>query len=210
MSQLSLFSADLVEPRQSDLGGLLAAHGQVVRSGNGARLSILLSDGWRAEALLRECLVRDVAAEVLAVNGDWEAPITGGVRRPAANGWPVLLRTEHLPGLLELATDWTRGAVKAVPRSLQVQAGLLRCWTLAAGIGDDAGFLLGLDPRAPDTHEPLAAACSRGGVAGALTGVRVGRPAVRIVGRRRISRLAEMLGTPPLEAPPGAFPMPRP
>ena len=198
MTQLSLFSADLTEPRPEDLGGLLAAHGQSARGGAGARLSILLPERWRADVLLRECRVRDVPAEIGAVAE------TGQVR-----GGPVLLRTGRMPVLAEVADAWSRGAVKAVPSGLAPGAGLLRCWTLAAGRPADEGFLLGLDPHAPDTYEPLAAACSRAGIAGSIVGVRAGRPALRVVGHRRILRLAELLGTAPPEAPPGAFPQPR-
>ena len=73
MSQLSLFSADLTPPQLSDLGGLLAAHGQIAAGPDGFRLSIMLADRWRAEALLRECRVRDVTAEVVA-GADERAP----------------------------------------------------------------------------------------------------------------------------------------
>lgn len=200
MTQLSLFSADLAEPRPADLGGLLAAHGQVARSGAGVRLSILLDEEWRADALLRECRVRDVSAEIAdaARAGEYR---TG--RSPV-----VLLRTERLPELAELAAAWSRGAVKAVPPTLTIGAGLLRVWTLAAGRPGDTGFLLGLDPHAPETFEPLAAACSRAGVAGSIVGVRADRPALRVVGRRRLLRLAELLGSPPPEAPARAFPSP--
>jgi hypothetical protein len=118
----------------------------------------------------------------------------------------VLLRTDRTPLLAALAADWTRGAVKAVPGDIELTAGFLRCWTLAAGRPAEVGFLLGLDPHAPDTHEPIAAACAAAGLAGSLLGVRGGGPAVRIVGYRRCTRLAEMIGTPPPEAPPGAFP----
>ncbi len=89
-----------------------------------------------------------------------------------------------------------------------MNGGLLRCWVLAAGRPDDSGFLLGLDPHAPDTYEPLAAACARAGVAGSLIGVRGGGPGIRVVGYRRISRLAELLGSPPFGAPRGVFPSP--
>jgi len=109
--------------------------------------------------------------------------------------------------LTAMAADWTAAVGKTVPGQLAVTAGLLRCWTIAAGRPADVGFLLGLDPHAPDTHEPLAAACAAAGLTGSLLGVRGGGPAVRIVGYRRCSRLAEMIGTPPPEAPPGAFPM---
>jgi len=192
VTQLSLFSADLTPPRLEDLGGLLAAHGQVAGGPDGVRLSILLVDTWRAEALLRECRVRDVPSQLAAVDGT-DASAT------------VLLRTERLTGLSVLAQEWTRGAVKAVPADITLTPGFLRCWTLAAGHPAEVGFVLGLDPHAPDTYEPLAAACAAAGLAGSLLGVRGGGPAVRIVGHRRCARLSEMIGTPPPEAPSGAF-----
>ncbi len=216
IGQLSLFSADLAEPRPEDLGGLLAAHGQVARGRDGARLSILLSHRWRADALLRECRVRDIPAEVVAVG-------EGGAvraRREAADAArapfgerpdaPLLLRTAPTSELATLADAWTRGAVKAVPQGLTLGAGLLRCWTLAAGRPAEpgTGYLLGVDPHAEQTHEPLAAACSRAGVAGSILGVRAGGPAIRVVGHRRLMRLVELLGTPPPDAPAGSFPTP--
>ena len=194
MTQLSLFSADLTPPQLGDLGGLLAAHGQVAASEDGVRLSILLTDTWRAEALLRECRVRDVLAQI--VDSD-----TADEARPG-----IVLRTDRTPTLQYLATEWVRGAVKAVPAGLALSPGLLRCWTIAAGRPGEIGYVLGLDPHAPDTHEPLAAACAAAGLAGSLLGVRGGGPAVRIVGHRRCVRFAEMIGTPPPEAPEGAFP----
>jgi hypothetical protein len=197
VSQLSLFSADLTPPQLDDLGGLLAAHGQIAVGGDGARLSILLADQWRAQALQRECRVRDVPALVAESDGTAE---------PAERHSTVLLRTERTRLLTALAADWARGAMKSAPADLAVTAGFLRCWTIAAGRPADIGFLLGLDPRAADTHEPLAAACAAAGLTGSLLGVRGGGPAVRIVGYRRCSRLAEMIGTPPPEAPAGAFP----
>lgn len=198
MSQLSLFSADLTPPQLDDLGGLLAANAQVASGAGGVRLSILLPDLWRARALQRECRVRDVPAEI--VEDDPQAADRS--RPPTA----VLLRTERTPLLEPMAGSWTRGAVKSVPVDIVITPGFLRCWTLAAGRPADIGFLLGVDPHAPDTHELLAAACAAAGLTGSLLGVRGGGPAVRIVGYRRCSRLAEMIGTPPPEAPAGAFP----
>lgn len=190
MSQLSLFSADLTPPRREDLGGLLAAHGQIARSAGGARLSIVLADHWRAKALLREFRVRDIPAEMVQAEPD-----------------RILLRSERIVRLNEVADRWTRGAAKSVPDDLIAEAGLLRCWTLAAGRPDESGFLLGLDGRAPDTHQKLAAVLARAGLAGVLLGARGGGPGLRIVGRRRWARLIELLGTPPPEAPIGAFPL---
>jgi hypothetical protein len=213
VSQLSFFSADLTPPRVEDLGGLLAAHGQISRGQTGARLSILLADEWRAKALLREFRVRDVQAEVLPA----AEALSIGLLEPARDGADlldgpveggVLLRSERTTELDGLAADWTRGAVKSVPPGLSAGAGLLRCWTLAAGRHDDTGFLLGLDRHAPDTYDPLASACARAGLAGSLIGARGGGPALRIVGHRRHARLVELLGTPPPEAPPVAFPLP--
>ena len=234
MSQLSLFSADLTPPQLSDLGGLLAAHGQIAAGPDGFRLSILLGDQWRAEALLRECRVRDVTAEVLAgpavpaVPAAAE-PVPDGPdhgrpppdAKPADSQWAygpsahaggdriraaTVLRSQRTSALADLAVDWTLGAVKAVPVGLTLTPGFLRCWTIAAGQPAAVGFLLGLDPHAPDTYEPLAAVCAAAGLAGSLLGIRGGGPAVRIVGYRRCARLAEMIGTPPPEAPRGAFP----
>jgi hypothetical protein len=218
MTQLSLFSADLAEPQVADLGGLLATHGQIAQDPTGARLSVLLDAAWRAEALLRECRVRDVPAEMVPVLPGQPAGVTEAEAEAEAeaadpSGWApsgreALVRTARSPELRGIATAWTRGAVKAVPDWLEVNAGLLRCWVLAAGRSDEAGFLLGLDPHAPDTYEPLAAACARAGIAGSLIGVRGGGPGIRVVGYRRISRLAELLGSPPLGAPRGVFPSP--
>jgi len=202
VSQLSLFSADLTPPLLADLGGLMAAHGQLDVGPDGAALSILFVDTWRAEALLRECRVRDVPAHISPPAPDSLHPPD----RPAGPAAVARLQTERTPMLSAMAADWTATYGKTVPGELTVTAGLLRCWTLAAGRPADVGFLLGLDPLAPDTHEPLAAACAAAGLAGSLLGVRGGGPAVRIVGYRRCSRLAEMIGTPPPEAPPGAFP----
>jgi hypothetical protein len=98
--------------------------------------------------------------------------------------------------------------VKAVPAGLVAGAGLLRCWTLAGGRPDESGFVLGLDRHAPDTYEPLGSACARAGLAGTLIGIRSGGPGLRVVGHRRSTRLVELLGTPPPEAPAGAFPAP--
>ncbi len=190
MPQLSLFSADLTPPVFQDLGGLLAGHAQLARSSSGTRLSVLLEDSWRARCLVRELQVRDVPAEppIRTVDGE------------------VLLRSSRRPELDVLAESWTKGAVKAVPSILVMGPGWLRCWVLAAGRPDQQGYWLGLDPRAPDTHEPLAAGMARAGMAAVLVGARGAAPGLRVIGHRRVTRLAELVRTPPPEAPRGAFP----
>ncbi|RIJ78738.1 hypothetical protein D1871_02020 [Nakamurella silvestris] len=190
MGQLSFFSVALAEPRLEDLGGLLAAHGQALLNNTGARVSILLADQWRAEALVQACRARELDADILRVDG------------PAT----FLVRTERRIELLPVARAFTRGAVKSIPENLQVTPGWLWCWAVAAGREDGTGYLLGMDPHAPDTHERLLEVCARAGLAGTMIGIRGGGPGVRIVGHRRLERLVEILGEPPTGAPPAAFP----
>ena len=133
---------------------------------------------------------------------DW---IRSRDRRTDIGSWCAPGRRCSWPGL---AGQWFRGAVKAVPPRPQIDAGFLRCWALAAGGQDDAGYRLGLDPHAPGTYDPLAAALAGAGLAGSFLGSRGGGPAVRIVGHKRLVRLTDLLGTPPAGAPTAAFPDP--
>jgi len=190
--QLSFYSVDARPPLVSDLAGLLCGCGQMVRFGQGgaARLSVLVADRWRAVALAAECAERGVAVEVST----------------SEQGHPVL-RTAFRSDLASLAAAWTRGAVKAVPAGLALDGPVLRFWALAAGWSDGRGYLLGLDPHAPDTHQPLAGALARAGLTPVLLGERGGSPAVRITGRRRLGRLAELVGVRPDLAPPDAWPV---
>ena len=184
MSQLSFFSAESVPPSVSDLTGLLATAGQVVLVGSpraeGARLSVVVDALWRAVAL----------AEMIA-----ECGLTPEITRTDAH--TPLVRTSVDPRLLDIAAAWTRGAVKTVPPAWLPGARELRAWTLAAGTPEGERYLLGLDPHAPDTHSPLASALMRVGIAPTLIGTRGSRPALRIGGRRRLSRLVENVGEPP-------------
>ncbi|SEH60528.1 hypothetical protein SAMN04489835_1938 [Mycolicibacterium rutilum] len=180
MSQLSFFSAESVPPTVADLTGLLAAPGQVVLVGSGARLSVVVEELWRAEAL----------AEMIV-----EAGLEPEIARTDEN--TPLVRTAVDARLLTIAGDWTRGAVKTVPPQWLPGPRELRAWTLAAGTPEADRYLLGLDPHAPDTHSPLASAMMRVGIAPTLIGTRGSRPALRISGRRRLLRLVENVGEPP-------------
>jgi hypothetical protein len=184
VSQLSFFSAESVPPAVADLTGLLAAHGQIVMvgSGNGqaARLSVVVDRLWRAEAL----------AEMIA-----EAGLAPELARTEEN--TPLVRTAVDVRLVPIAAQWTRGAVKTVPPHWLPGPRELRAWTLAAGTPEADRYLLGLDPHAPDTHSALASAMMRVGIAPTLIGTRGARPALRISGRRRLSRLVENVGEPP-------------
>jgi len=185
VSQLSFFSAESVPPAIADLTGMLAGPGQAVLlsspQGQAARLSVVVDRLWRAEAL----------AEMIT-----EAGLQPDIGRTDENS--PLVRTAVDARLVPLAGEWTRGAVKTVPAQWLPGPRELRAWALASG-GPEAEdrYVLGLDPHAPDTHSVLASAMMRVGIAPTLIGTRGSRPALRISGRRRLSRLVENLGEPP-------------
>ncbi len=180
VSQLSFFSAESVPPAVTDLTGMLAAAGQIVIVGGGARLSVVVEELWRAEALAE--MIEDAGLVSEITRTDEDTP---------------LVRTAVDARLRAIAADWTRGAVKTVPPLWLPGPRELRAWTLAAGAPEADRYLLGLDPHAPDTHSPLASAMMRVGIAPTLIGTRGARPALRISGRRRLSRLVENVGEPP-------------
>ncbi|OBK20233.1 hypothetical protein [Mycobacterium sp. 1245852.3] len=187
MSQLSFFTAESVPPAVADLSGVLAASGQIVTVGAtgenavaGARLSVVVDQPWRASALAEMIREAGLVAEIGRTDED-----------------TPLVRTAVDPSLSTLAAKWTRGAVKTVPPRWLPGPRELRAWTLAAGNPEGEHYLLALDPHAPDTHSPLASALMRVGIAPTLIGTRGGRPALRISGRRRLSRLVENVGEPP-------------
>jgi hypothetical protein len=182
VSQLSFFSAESVPPSVADLTGVLAGPGQIVVAGDGARLSVVVDAQWRAVAL----------AELIG-----EAGLLSEVTRTEED--TPLVRTAVDARLRVLAQAWTRGAVKTVPPQWLPGPRELRAWTLAAGSAEGDRYLLGLDPHAPDTFEPLASAMMRVGIAPTLIGTRGGHPALRITGRRRLSRLVENVGESPAD-----------
>ena len=187
VSQLSLFSADARPAAVSDLAGLLCGPGQIVRFGAGdqARLSVVLPDAERAPAVRAACAAAGVAAQAVVTESGATA-----------------LRTAFRCDLVELAGAWTRGAVKTVPPEWQLDGPTLRLWALSAGEPDGhGGFLLALDPHAPQTHQALIAAATRAGIPPARRGT-----ALRISGTRRVQRLVELVGPPPPRMPDGVWP----
>lgn len=180
VSQLSFFAAESVPPAVADLSGVLAASGQIVTVATGARVSVVVDELWRAEALAE--MIREAGLEAEITRTEEETP---------------LVRTAIDPLLRSVAAEWTRGAVKTVPVRWLPGPRELRAWTLAAGSPEADRYLLGLDPHAPDTHSPLASALMRVGIAPTLIGTRGAHPALRISGRRRLSRLVENVGEPP-------------
>lgn len=185
MSQLSLFSADARPPGLRDLAGLLCGPGRIVRFGVGdqARLSIVLDDPARAPAVHAACAATGIRVETVTTE-------TGA----------TALRTAFRCDLVELAGEWLSrssgpGAVKSVPAGWQLDGAALRLWALSAGRPDGrGGYLLMLDPQAPDTHLPLVAATTRAGIPPARVG---DGAALRISGTRRVRRLVELVGPVP-------------
>lgn len=166
-------------PSLGDLAGLLAATGQVVRSGPLVRLSAIVDAEWRATAIAQEIEAAGLAAEHSATdNGGW------------------LVRTEHVAQLAVLADTWTKGAIKSVPADWVPADRQLRLWTLAAGQCEQGGerFALGLDPSAPHTHAPLARALAELGLAATSS---TKEAVLRVTGRKRLARIAYRIGASP-------------
>ena len=73
MSQLSFFTAESVPPAVTDLSGVLAASGQIVMVGAGARLSVVVDQLWRASALAEMILEAGLVPEIART--DEETPL---------------------------------------------------------------------------------------------------------------------------------------
>lgn len=180
MSQLSLFSAETEDPAIADLAGLLAAQGQSLHTATGARVSVVVTDLWRAEAICADIDATGIAAELAQ----------------AEDGKPIA-RTEANPRLTALHRRWSAGAVKTVPDGWTPSPRAVRLWVLAAGHPEGPHYVLNLDPHAPDTHGPLSTALMRIGIAPTLVGSHGSQPSLRITGRKRRARLLETVGGPP-------------
>ncbi|MGI8678347.1 MAG: hypothetical protein ACR2LX_06605 [Jatrophihabitans sp.] len=180
MTQFSLFGAEAAAPARADLDGLLIAGGRWVRSGTGARVSVVVADRWRADALAAAFVERGVDGPDDVVD--------------AANGYGV--RTASTPDLVEDAARWTRGANQGLPPGFRLGPGGLRLWALAAGRRDDVGYLLATPDADDPIHQAAGAQLSRLGVA-AVSLAQRGGPGWRVTSARRLRRLVELLGPPP-------------
>jgi len=179
--QFSLFGAEAADPVLEDLDGLLLAGGDWVRGGSrpGARLSVLVAERWRAEALRAEFAARSLASDT--------APAPGEL---------IAVRTEFTEVLAPHAARWTRGASLRAPADLALTACGLRLWALAAGKADEAGYLLLMDSSDAALHRRAGGELARLGVAAVDVGVRMG-PGWRVTSVKRLRRLAELVGEPP-------------
>lgn len=194
MSQLSLFSAAAREPRLTDLEGLLAGPGQVVRRGDTARLSVVVGEPWRVAALTAEMAPLGLDVELDDPSAD-EGAVAG-----------VAVRTPWLQQLRGVADAWTRGAVKVPPPGWELDGARLRWWCIAAGQAGPAMYTLSLGDNDEPAWPAAGAALAAAGVPGLLVGPRADGPAYRIVGQRRLRRLRELVGDPPADAPEAGWP----
>lgn len=190
MTQFSLFGAAAAEPGLDDLDGILLAGGQWVRNGRSARLSVVVPDRWRADALDDEFGLRSIGAEDALV--------------PAEGGYGV--RTAFSERLAPVAGRWSRGANQGPPPGFALTAAGLRLWAIAAGRSDPAGYLLATARPDDVIHSAAGAQLSRLGVAAVSLSAR-GGPGWRVTSHKRIRRLAELLGPAP-EGGAGDWPVP--
>lgn len=179
--QFSLFGAEAAEPQLVDLDGLLLAGGDWVRSERDsvARLSVLVTDGWRADALRAELAARALDSDT--------APAPGGL---------IAVRTELTDRLAGQAGRWTRGASLRLPADLALSPSGLRLWAIAGGRRDEAGYLLPVAEPDGQLQRTAGAQLARLGVAAVAVGVR-GGPGWRVTSVKRLRRLGELVGSPP-------------
>jgi hypothetical protein len=181
MTQFSLFGAEATTPALADLDGLLLGGGHWVRSPAGARLSVVVADRWRADA---------VAAAFATLEVGGPEPI---VATPSGFG----VRSGFAERLREHAVRWTRGANEGVPAGFQLGPGGLRLWAIAAGRRDEVGYLLATAEPDDPMHRVAGAQLSRLGVA--AVSLARGGPGWRVTSSRRLRRLVELVGPPPAD-----------
>jgi hypothetical protein len=195
VTQLSFFAAAASEPGVDDLAGLLAGPGQAVLRDGRARVSVVVAEDWRVEALQVALTALGLAPEAVAT----QAGATS-------------VRTPFSADLLPLVREWHPRGRKRPPSGLVLDGPRLRWWCLAGGRADraeGAGHLLGLGASDVDeepARAPLARALAAAGLPAAYLGPRGGGPAYRVSGRRRLARLRELVGEPPPGSEPGGWP----
>jgi hypothetical protein len=190
--QLSLFGAEAATPAPDDLAGLLVGPGQVVRMGGTARVSVVVEDRWRAAALVAELRARGFEPTCVSTVDEH-----------------IGVRTPYSAVLAPLAAVWLRGAVKLPPTGFAIEGRRLRLWMTAAGYRDPLGVTL----RMGRCEDGVAVAMQRAlGVLGLPSEIVRSAgpgglgPALRVTGRRRLARFAEMIGDRPAAAPEDAWP----
>jgi hypothetical protein len=198
--QLSLFGVEAAEPGPGDLAGLLAGPGQVERMGGTARVSVPVDAAWRVHVLVAELTARGLSTA-------WEAVESR-----------LVVRTAFTAALAPLAAAWladpAASSAKLPPSGFYLNGPRLRLWVAAAGSQDPPGFLLRLGPSDEAMWDQVGGALAAAGLPAVLVGPRAaagsaahaGGPGYRIIGRRRLARLAELVGERPPAAPADLWP----
>ncbi|MEU4419528.1 hypothetical protein AB0F81_02810 [Actinoplanes sp. NPDC024001] len=199
--QLSMFGAETTEPSPADLAGLLAGPGRLGRMGGTARVTVCVDAAWRVHVLVSELVARGLAATWApveqnpdGVRDDDLATPEEGTGEPPPQIFEV--RTAYSQRLNGLARAWPAAAAQ-----LFLSGPRLRLWVAAAGGPRPGGYALGLDPE--KDAPAVEAALVRAGLAGRLSDD--GRYYL-ITGRRRLRRLAELVGERPPAAPREVWP----
>ena len=219
--QLSIFGAETIEPSPADLAGLLAGPGRLDRMGGTARVSVRVDAAWRVHVLVHEVVRRGLVVTWLPIEidqidnpdtrdgdppgittdpADDEVARSGSTTDAIAAGAPEAaffeVRTAYSSRLNGLARGWPAAADQ-----LFLSGPRLRLWVAAAGGPLTGGYALGLDSRKDPAI--VDAALVRAGLAGTVSDD--GRYYL-ILGRKRLVRLAELVGERPNQAPPALWP----
>jgi len=190
LRQLSLFGIEAGQPEMADLAGLLAGPGQVVKMGGTARVSVVVEDRWRAAVLVGELRVRGFTATCVATEDQQFG-----------------VRTQYSTRLAPLAVAWLRESVKLPPPGFGLNGRRLRLWMTAAGNREGNEVMLRIGQCEEGVPVRLQRALAAVGLPSDVVADPQGSgPALRINGRRRVGRLAEVVGEAPLQAPEGAWP----
>jgi hypothetical protein len=189
VSQLSLFGAASRDPALADLEGLLAGNGQLVRRGDAARLSVVVEEQWRVDVLVAQL------GERYGMTADVSAAEAG-----------TAVGTPWLSELRPIADAWSRGAVKHPPKGWELDGPRLRWWCVGAGRCIAGMYIFALGPNDEQAWLAIGSALAAAGVPGALVGPRADGPAYRVVGRRRLARLLELVGDRPAGVPEDGWP----
>lgn len=167
---------------------MLAGPAQLTTRGGAARVSVRLTEPWRAELLAPGLAERGLDPE----------------RDPQRDG-SVVVRTAFATVLAALALAWTAGSVKRPPPGFRLDGPRLRWWCMSAGWTAPEGYQLALGRSDEAVWSPVGAALAAAGLPAALVRGRAA-PVYRLAGARRAARLAELVGDRPAGAPAGAWP----
>jgi hypothetical protein len=148
--------------------------------GGTARVSVVVEDRWRAAALVAEIRVRGLEPTCVSTVDEH-----------------IGVRTPYSAVLAPIAAAWLRGAIKLPPPGFAIEGRRLRLWMTAAGYRDPLGVTL----RMGRCDDSVAVAMQRAlGVIGLPSEIVRSAgpgglgPALRVTGRRRLARFAEVVG----------------